>query len=339
MKFSAALKVGAVSALQLVAALNIILTNDDSYMVSNIRATYQALKDAGHNVFLIAPVENQSGKGGTFVFPTSPVLQRPAEFNELSAGVPSWGYEESDNHVWYFNGTPAASVAFGLDYVLPKYFAGVKADLVVSGPNEGANAGPALFTLSGTIGATYYAVGRGIPAIAFSADFSNHSSYKSPTGWLANKGDENYYANIYAKKVVLKLVDALSTAAGVNPRLLPLGTGLNVNIPYVGAPAQTTYGITCNSPSLEYTRITGGAASYTIKLNETSGIFGFDYILPENALGINTAYNGPLSLPGESSVSEPKSCKVSVSAFSVDYTAPLPVNDELHNLIKGALSN
>ena len=35
-------------------------------------------------------------------------------------------------------------------------------DLVVAGPNEGGNTGPWLFTLSGTMGATYTSVYRGV---------------------------------------------------------------------------------------------------------------------------------------------------------------------------------
>ena len=35
-------------------------------------------------------------------------------------------------------------------------------DLVVAGPNEGANAGPFLYTLSGTMGATYMSTYRGV---------------------------------------------------------------------------------------------------------------------------------------------------------------------------------
>jgi 5'-nucleotidase len=45
--------------------LNLLLTNDDSWASANIRAFYHALKAAGHVVLLVAPVVNQSGKGGT----------------------------------------------------------------------------------------------------------------------------------------------------------------------------------------------------------------------------------------------------------------------------------
>ena len=42
------------------------------------------------------------------------------------------------------------------------HFGNQSIDLVVAGPNEGANAGPFLYTLSGTMGATYISVYRGV---------------------------------------------------------------------------------------------------------------------------------------------------------------------------------
>jgi 5'-nucleotidase len=51
-------------------------------------------------------------------------------------------------------------------------------DLVVSGVNEGSNLGPLVYTLSGTLGAAYVAVGRGIPAIAVSGQNSTKVDYK-----------------------------------------------------------------------------------------------------------------------------------------------------------------
>jgi 5'-nucleotidase len=41
----------------------------------------------------------------------------------------------------------------------------------MSGPNYGDNVGNFAYTGSGTIGATYFAIGRGIPAIAYSANY------------------------------------------------------------------------------------------------------------------------------------------------------------------------
>ena len=65
----------------------------------------------------------------------------------------------------YFNGTPASTAAFALDFIVPIHFgkpAVETVDLVVSGPNEGNNNGPFLYTLSGTIGAAYLSIERGV---------------------------------------------------------------------------------------------------------------------------------------------------------------------------------
>jgi 5'-nucleotidase len=42
----------------------------------------------------------------------------------------------------------------------------------MSGPNYGDNVSDFAYTGSGTISATYFAIGRGIPAIAYSANYS-----------------------------------------------------------------------------------------------------------------------------------------------------------------------
>ena len=62
-------------------ALNIIVNNDDGFASANIREFYRLLKAAGHNAWIVAPVSNQSGKGGTEVFTTEPKLTAPSEYN------------------------------------------------------------------------------------------------------------------------------------------------------------------------------------------------------------------------------------------------------------------
>lgn len=336
MKFSSvAIALAATS--PLVNALNILLTNDDGFITSNIRATYAALKTAGHNVYLFAATQNESGHGGTFDFPDTPTLQTNSDFDAVPAGAPSFGHEVDNPDIWYFNGTPAACVAFGLDYALPNFYPGVTIDLVVAGPNEGNNAGPAFYTLSGTMGATYYSVGRGIPGLCFSGAYGNHSYYKDSTGWLPHKNDSSYYSNIYADKVV-DLVSALDKSAGANPRLLPLGVGLNINMPYVGNVAETYYNVSCPNPDIIYTRMTGGAGSYTISFNQTAGVFEWT-TLPASAVpGDNIPLNGDVTLPGETLIASNAGCRVAVSAFSVDYDANVFVDQKVHALLAPALS-
>ena len=72
-------------------ALNIIVNNDDGFGAANIREFYRLLKAAGHDAWIVAPVDNESGKGGTEVFTTEPKLTRPSEYNIVPAGAPSFG--------------------------------------------------------------------------------------------------------------------------------------------------------------------------------------------------------------------------------------------------------
>ena len=72
-------------------ALNIIVNNDDGFGSANIREFYRLLKAAGHDAWIVAPVNNESGKGGTEVFTTEPNLTAPSEYDIVPAGAPSFG--------------------------------------------------------------------------------------------------------------------------------------------------------------------------------------------------------------------------------------------------------
>ncbi|RDX45416.1 sure-like protein [Lentinus brumalis] len=287
------------------AGLNILLTNDDSWASANIRATYNALKADGHDVLLVGPAVQQSGRGGTFVLPTTNITEPGGEFGSIPVGAPYFGQDSENGDLFYFNGTPAATAVFGIDIIAPKKFGSTPIDLVVSGPNEGQNNGPFLFTLSGTIGATYVSVERGYPAIAFSAGNSTHRSFTTLTD------DASDPANI-AAKVVADVVRAV--ANGVNAtkqRLLPVGVGLSVNIPTFGP------GSNCTAPPLRFTRMTGGAVVDQISINSTSG---FPISTNLCASGVNANVNGVREDPGETPTSA--GCETAVSIFSVDYDAP-----------------
>ncbi|RCK55702.1 Acid phosphatase [Candida viswanathii] len=305
---------------------NILLTNDDGWQATNIRATYYKLKDAGHNVFLVAPVSQRSGYGGKFDIPTSPTLQTNGEFSYPAAGAPSWDHEVDDDHIWYFNGTPASLLAFGLQYVIPRYGDNVSVDLVVSGPNEGLNSG-GFFTLSGTIGATYNAVYRGIPGVAFSGSNSNNSFFKDSL----DLNDQNEPSTIYANLVV-DIVQQLFKAQGENSRTLPLGVGLNVNFPKVGYQDES-----CSAPGWTFARVTGEYASAAdLVYNETSNAFVWN----DNGEypGLAACNNGDCSLPSEDYVLDDVKCQTTVSVFSVDYDANLGLTSQTRDLL-GPLLN
>lgn len=181
------------------------------------------------------------------------------------------------------------------------------------------------YTLSGTIGATYNAVYRGYPAVAFSGSNTNNSFYKDSLN-----EDPNDPQNIYGSKMV-EFVDTLFEAQGENEVLLPIGTGLNVNFPLVSTDSKTG----CQDPKFTFSRLTGEKViTLGLKYNETSGLFKSD-VLP--ALGVQMAYNGDASLPSEDLVLDSYDCYSPVSVFSVDYTAPTTPQGQVKALLNKIL--
>lgn len=221
----------------------------------------------------------------------------------MPAGAPSVGTDPHDANIWYYNGTPAACTFVALDYVLPRHYPAWNQapDLLTSGPNFGTNLGPFVFTLSGTLGAAYAAVERSIPALAFSASnpsiaFANVTNGSNPATWAAG--------------VSAQIVDLFAGRTAEGARVLPLGYGVNVNIPELNSSAM---------PEVVASRLTGNAVVDIAAYNETTGLFHYESLEPP-AAGVNVCYNGDCGLPGETDVVA--SGKVSVSVFTVDYDAP-----------------
>ena len=133
-------------------AISVLMGNDDGFASAQLREVYRLLKAHGHEVLIVAPVDNESGQGGRSVFTSSRNLTVPSEFGIIPAGAPSLGRDPSDPDIWYYNGTPAACTFVGLDYVIPNYYGNRSIDLYLGGPNYGSNAGSFLYTLSGTMG-------------------------------------------------------------------------------------------------------------------------------------------------------------------------------------------
>ncbi|KAH8670224.1 5'/3'-nucleotidase sure [Tricladium varicosporioides] len=295
-----------------VSGLNILISNDDGFGTSNIRELYKAIKAKGHNAYIVASSSNQSGMGGTVVYTNQKNLTGPTEFGIVKTGAPSVGPDPIDDHIWYYNGTPSACVQVGLDYVLPRYGDFKVPDLVLAGPNYGLNLGPFLYTLAGTLGATYTAVERGIPAIAFSAGYAVQTAYYDVN--LTTKAgfpDPATIAGQLAANLAQQLIDNTPTGS----RLLPYGYGINVNIPYLTSFINSS----CINPPFIQTRLTGGAYVDFAAFNETTGLFSYQNIVSE---GTNSCINGDCSLPGEQDILN-AGCQSSVSIFTVDYDAPI----------------
>lgn len=225
-------------------ALNIVLSNDDGFEAANIRALYTELKAAGHDVVVSGPAQNNSGKGGAmdFLVPMKP-LTKSTRFGTVKAGAPGAGAAPQDPNVFYVDGTPVMSLLYGLDVVAAQRWKGPP-DLVISGPNEGANTG-AVVPGSGTFNNAVFAVNRGIPAIAVSYAGLAGRSYTK-----LSKGAPEYRV----ADLVVKLVAQLEASKAGDGRLLPPGLGLNVNIPVLASDATKT-------PSFKFARL-GLATQY-----------------------------------------------------------------------------
>ena len=186
-------------------ALNILLTNDDSYATENIQTLFSRLEQAGHSVLMSAPCTGQSGKGGALNGLVGVTVTSITE-QQVCVG----DTDETVAFEDFVEGTPVMAVLYGLD-VLALNEWGQLPDLVISGPNEGNNLGY-IVTSSGTVSAANAAISRGVPTIAISA----HADEENPD---------------LVADVVLNIVAKLEEKRRPGKKLLPRFTGLNVNTP------------------------------------------------------------------------------------------------------------
>jgi 5'-nucleotidase len=172
--------------------LHVMLTNDDGISSPGLTAVAELLAmDPSFRVTVVAPAEQQSGKGTALVI-REDIQVRP---HTPIAGWSAWSVEA----------TPASTARLGISALLgddpPK--------LVLSGINRGENIGRSAW-YSGTVGAAREAVLTGIPAVAFSLELD----------WSDPKPDF-----VGAARWVKPLLDAIVEHG------LPEGVYLNVNIP------------------------------------------------------------------------------------------------------------
>ncbi|MFM2090281.1 MAG: 5/3-nucleotidase SurE [Planctomycetota bacterium] len=126
----------------------ILLVNDDGVDAPGLRALYAALRTAGLGpVLAVAPAQERSGQSHAIT------IGRPLRVEPR---------HEAGFFAFAVDGTPADCVKVALDGLCPR-----PPDLVVSGVNDGPNAGRSIF-YSGTLGAAMEAVVLGRTALAVS---------------------------------------------------------------------------------------------------------------------------------------------------------------------------
>jgi 5'-nucleotidase len=133
--------------------MRILLTNDDGVNSPGLLLLADALRRAGHRVFVLAPAADRSGVSHSITF-----LSGPRKL--IAVGEDAWSCD----------GTPVDCVIIGLLGGLPELCASLHdapPDMVISGINRGANLGTDL-AYSGTAAAARQAAICGIPSLALS---------------------------------------------------------------------------------------------------------------------------------------------------------------------------
>ncbi|MBW8823257.1 MAG: 5'/3'-nucleotidase SurE [Xanthomonadales bacterium] len=133
--------------------MRILVSNDDGVDAPGIAALAAALRDAGHEVMVVAPDRDRSGASNSLT------LDMPIRVVQLDAST------------WRVHGTPTDCVHLALTGM----FAGHREpDIVVSGINNSANLGDDVI-YSGTVSAAMEGRFLGLPAVAVSCVARDHA--------------------------------------------------------------------------------------------------------------------------------------------------------------------
>ncbi len=182
--------------------MHIFLVNDDGIGAKGIMALLRAAVRRGHEVTMCAPAQQQSAASHRFTL-TDPLY------------ASRYPVEEPGCSAWAITGSPADCVRVGLTQLVDK-----PADVLISGINDGYNAGVAVH-YSGTVGAAKEGAFHHLPAIAASI---HHQASQEMIEHLAD------FTIRIAQQYALKTV--------------PSGTILNINAPCV-APADLKPAVYC----------------------------------------------------------------------------------------------
>jgi len=170
----------------------ILLTNDDGFYSSGLRASYEALRDLG-KVYVVAPLVQRSAVG------RSMSVMEPIRVSEVNL---------NGMHVYAVDGTPVDAVILGIFEII-----GDVPDLVVSGINLGENLSTEAVTTSGTVGAALEASSQGAPAIAISQEMKDADKFEftyRPFDFSLAKRYLRWLASLVLKKGLPKGVDVLN---------------------------------------------------------------------------------------------------------------------------------
>jgi len=158
--------------------LNILLTNDDGIHAPGIRALYNVLQEAGHNLWLIAPDRERSAASHSLT------IRNEIRVNKI-------GEQE-----YAVSGTPVDCVVIALQKLITK-----PVDLVISGINAGQNMGEDIH-YSGTVAAAKEAAFFGFKAIAISINSYRDQIFETAAVWMKQFLDKDIISVIEGPTVL-----------------------------------------------------------------------------------------------------------------------------------------
>lgn len=133
--------------------MRVLVSNDDGVDAPGIRVLAQGLREAGHEVVVVAPDRDRSGASNSLT------LDAPIRVVQL------------DERTWKVHGTPTDCVHVAVSGMLETL--GLQPDIVVSGINDAANLGDDVI-YSGTVAAAMEGRFLGLPAVAVSLASRGH---------------------------------------------------------------------------------------------------------------------------------------------------------------------
>lgn len=139
--------------------MKLLVTNDDGINSVFLHELIHALRAAGHQLFVVAPVSEQSWTGA------SKTRNRHVKSAAVDRGFGC--------PTWMVDGTPSDCVNIAIAHLLPE-----KVDAVVSGINVGFNCTLAFILASGTVAGAWEGALHGLPAMAVSQDVSEEVYYQ-----------------------------------------------------------------------------------------------------------------------------------------------------------------
>ena len=139
--------------------MKLLVTNDDGINSLFLHELIFALKAAGHELYVVAPANEQSWTGA------SKTRSRPVKSAVVDSGFGC--------PTWIVDGTPSDCVNIAIAHLLPAA-AGLptKVEGVVSGINVGFNCTLGFIIASGTVAGAWEGALHGLPAMAVSQDVS-----------------------------------------------------------------------------------------------------------------------------------------------------------------------